>query len=206
MRTSDRTWGPLLGQVRAISARRLYATCAFRSSIQIIQRTLEELAEQDQRLPVLLSYPDDEVARVCGGGQRSDETFVRQLDQLGIAYVDGLSAHLKDIEAFSVTPAEYVNRYYYGHYTPAGNHCFAMSVARRPIIEWLDPRPHAYLSQAKPTDAGRLAPGDAGADIVYAAANQAWGRGDHVDAYAGVFADHDGHFWRVSRADGVLIR
>ena len=45
---------------------------------------------------------------------------------------------------------------------------------------------------------------DAGADIVYAAANQSWGPGDHVDAYAGVFADPDGHLWQVSRADGVL--
>lgn len=142
----------------ATSARRLYAVCAFQSSIQIIQRTHAELAERGQRLLVLLSYPDDEVARVCGGGQRADDTFVRQLDQLGIAYVDGLSAHLKDFEAFAIPPAEYVNRYFYGHYTPAGNHFFAMSVARRPIIEWLDPRPHAYLGQPEPTDAGRLAP------------------------------------------------
>lgn len=142
----------------ATSARQLYTRCAFQSSIQIIQRTHEELAELDQRLLILLSYPDDEVARVCGGGQRTDDTFVRQLDQLGIAYVDGLSSHLKDFEAFAIPPEEYVNRYYYGHYTPAGNHFFAMSAARRPIIEWLDPRPHAYPGQPEPVDAGRLAP------------------------------------------------
>lgn len=46
--------------------------------------------------------------------------------------------------------------------------------------------------------------GDAGAEIVYPAANQSWGPGDHVDAYAGVFADPDGHLWQVSRDDGVL--
>ncbi len=46
--------------------------------------------------------------------------------------------------------------------------------------------------------------GEAGAEIVYAAANQSWGSGDHVDAYAGVFADPDGHLWQVSRAGGVL--
>jgi len=46
--------------------------------------------------------------------------------------------------------------------------------------------------------------GDAGAEIVYGAANQSWGPGDHVDAYAGMFADPDGHLWQVSRADGVL--
>ena len=46
---------------------------------------------------------------------------------------------------------------------------------------------------------------DAGAEIVYAAANQSWGPGDHVDAYSGVFADPDGHLWQVSRTDGVLL-
>lgn len=142
----------------ANSARQLYAMCAFRSSVKIIQRTHEELAEQGQRLFVLLSYPDDEVARVCGGGQRTDQTFVDQLDKLGIAYADALNDHLEDFAAFSVTPTEYVKRYFYGHYTPAGNHYFAMSVARRPIIEWLDPRPPAYLGHQDRMDGGRLAP------------------------------------------------
>lgn len=142
----------------ATSARRLYSACAFQSSIQIIQRTHQELAEHDQRLLVLLSYPDDEVARVCGGGRRADETFVGQLHELGIAYVDGLGAHLDDFEAFAISPAEYVSRYYYGHYTPAGNHFFAMSIARRPIIEWLDPRPPAYVGTSEQIDGGRLAP------------------------------------------------
>lgn len=58
-------------------------------------------------------------------------------------------------------------------------------------------------SEAEVDDLMRRA-GDAGAEIVYAAANQSWGPGDHVDAYAGVFADPDGHLWQVSRADGVL--
>jgi predicted lactoylglutathione lyase len=47
---------------------------------------------------------------------------------------------------------------------------------------------------------------DAGAGIVYEAGNQSWGPGDHVDAYAGAFADPDGHLWQISRADGVLTR
>ena len=46
---------------------------------------------------------------------------------------------------------------------------------------------------------------EAGAEIVYAAANQSWGSTDHIDTYAGVFADPDGHLWQVSRADGVLV-
>jgi predicted lactoylglutathione lyase len=56
---------------------------------------------------------------------------------------------------------------------------------------------------------------DAGADIVSLAGEQTWGPaaedGDpsgtrDPDAYAGAFADPDGHMWQVTREDGVLIR
>jgi predicted lactoylglutathione lyase len=55
----------------------------------------------------------------------------------------------------------------------------------------------------------------AGGDVVHGAGNQTWGpvpAGDdragtrEPDAYAGAFADPDGHLWQVTRADGVLIR
>ena len=48
---------------------------------------------------------------------------------------------------------------------------------------------------------------DAGAEIVFEAGNQSWGgepAAAEPDAYAGAFADPDGHMWQVSRADGVL--
>jgi uncharacterized protein len=40
---------------------------------------------------------------------------------------------------------------------------------------------------------------EAGAEIVMEAEAHQW-------AYAGAFADPDGHIWQVSRADGVLIQ
>jgi len=56
---------------------------------------------------------------------------------------------------------------------------------------------------------------DAGAKTVFESGNQTWGPvsvDDHLaetqspDAFAGAFADPDGHMWQVTRADGVLIR
>jgi predicted lactoylglutathione lyase len=32
------------------------------------------------------------------------------------------------------------------------------------------------------------------------------GESDEIAAYAGVFADPDGHLWQVSRADGILVQ
>lgn len=142
----------------ASSAHQLYTTSAFQSSIEIIKRTQKWLASRNHRLLILLSYPPDEVARVCGGEPRTDDAFVRELDELGFDYVDGLQAHRTDYEAFALTPADYVDRYYYGHYTPAGNHFFAMSVARPALIDWLNPRPPAYRGPVATADGNRLAP------------------------------------------------
>ncbi|GAB3750994.1 SGNH/GDSL hydrolase family protein [Microlunatus parietis] len=140
------------GAAMAASARRLYTACAFRSSIEIIESVRSELASRDQQLLILLSYPAGAVADACAGLPRADQDFVRRLDDLGIDYVDGLAAHQRDFEAFSLTPTDYVDRYYCGHYTPAGNHFFAMNVAKSAMIDWLDPRPPAYRNEAGPVD------------------------------------------------------
>jgi uncharacterized protein len=65
------------------------------------------------------------------------------------------------------------------------------------------------LATADEVDALMQRAQSAGADIVYEAGDQAWGgaSGDGPpDAYAGAFADPDGHMWHVSRTDGVLFR
>ncbi|WP_448612041.1 VOC family protein [Geodermatophilus sp. URMC 60] len=56
---------------------------------------------------------------------------------------------------------------------------------------------------------------EAGAEMVFASGARTWGPvsvgDDHAepqspDAYAGAFADPDGHMWQVTRTDEVLIR
>lgn len=125
------------------AAQSFYDRCAFRSSILLLDRLRTELSEQGKKLLVLLSYPGGTVADACRGHSRPDSYFVGQLDELGITYVDSLAAHLADYSAFSIGPDEYVDRYYYGHYTPAGNHFFGYAI-REPLLDWLDPGPPAY--------------------------------------------------------------
>lgn len=144
-------------EAQAASARRLYTACAFQSSIEIVKKVREELIDRGRRLLVLLSYPDGEVANACAGRPRADEDFLRRLDELSIDYVDGLSAHRRDFAAFSLSPTDYADRYYYGHYTPAGNHFFAMKVAKSALLERLEPPPLAYRNEAGRVDGARLA-------------------------------------------------
>ena len=73
---------------------------------------------------------------VVGGRGRSDGEFVRQLTDLGIEYVDTLAAHVADYAAFSISPEEYVDRYYDGHYTASGNHFFGFAI-KPALLGWL---------------------------------------------------------------------
>ena len=45
----------------------------------------------------------------------------------------------------SLTVAEYLSRYYIGHYNPSGNFFFANAV-RGLLVDWLDPKPLPYLA------------------------------------------------------------
>ena len=49
----------------------------------------------------------------------------------------------EDYRLFSCGVDAYLERYYNGHYAPAGNFFCAMAV-KQAVVEWLDPRPSTY--------------------------------------------------------------
>ena len=65
------------------------------------------------------------------------------LRENGIPFVDLLEKHVEDFRSFRITPQEYVNRYFIGHYKPLGNLFFAFAV-KDAVAQWLDPKPIAY--------------------------------------------------------------
>ena len=44
--------------------------------------------------------------------------------------------------------ADYLKRYFIGHYSPVGNHFFAYLIKDR-IVEWLDPKPITYADPTR---------------------------------------------------------
>jgi hypothetical protein len=130
-----------------LAVRQLFDAYAQRVSLVLLRRLSDQLTDLDKQLLVLLSYPSEIISGACSGGERPDLPFVAGLQELGIPYADSMVAHVLDFGAFSISPHEYVARYYDGHYTPAGNQFFAHSV-RAIVREWLDPAPPAYRSSA----------------------------------------------------------
>jgi hypothetical protein len=51
--------------------------------------------------------------------------------------------HREDYQKFNIPLDEYMERYFIGHYKPAGNHFFAYSI-KDTIVNWLDPKPITY--------------------------------------------------------------
>lgn len=133
------------------SAGQLYDRLAFRASLLLLARMRSELAGQGKKLLLLLSYPPEAVISACRGETRKDAEFLRQLPDLDIDYIDSLTAHVSDHEAFAISPDEYVARYYNGHYTPVGNQFFAFAI-KPTVASWLQPPPPAY--PAYPADLG----------------------------------------------------
>jgi hypothetical protein len=102
----------------------------------LLERLQEERRRHGRKVLVMLSYPSETVVAACHGRVRPDGEFLHRLTDLGIEYVDTLAAHVSDYAAFSITPEEYVNRYYYGHYTTTGNHFFAFAI-KPALLSWL---------------------------------------------------------------------
>ena len=142
----------------AAAADRLYDAYAFRVSELIVRQLHTGLERNGQRLLLLFSYPQRVVAAVCDGQPRPDSAFLQLVDTLGVNYIDTLASHIEDYSAFTITGDRYAQRYFNGHYTPAGNLFFAFAV-KDGVVGLLDPRPPAYRDREESfaVQAGRLA-------------------------------------------------
>ncbi len=130
---------------RRKSAAELVTAAARKSTYYVLEKLQEFCANRGRKLMVLLSYGSGAVARVCGGAPKDphDVALAVWLKERGVPCVDSMDAHRVDFLQFRITPAEYVNRYYHGHYRPQGNQFFAFAI-KNAVVEWLEPKPIAY--------------------------------------------------------------
>lgn len=81
-----------------------------------------------------------------------NETSWAQFDQdIGYIlgnYINMNLVHIEDFKSFNLSIDAYFQRYFIGHYNPAGNHFFAYSIKDR-CVEWLDPKPITYEENAR---------------------------------------------------------
>ncbi len=127
----------------AQTARDLHMEYALRAGMRVIEKAQGYASAQKKKLMILLSFGEQSVISACEGRPRFDQSVVNFLREKNIPFGDGLAKHVEDFQNFKISPREYVNRYYVGHYNPKGNHFYAFAV-KDTIVNWLHPKPIAY--------------------------------------------------------------
>jgi hypothetical protein len=116
---------------------------ALYASVRIVDEIEEFSRAHNQRVLYVLSHVQAHVQRMLEEGYRFDQPFVDYLRTKGLPFVDLMEVHRKDFEHFNGTVADYLKRYYIGHYNPEGNRLTAFAIKDR-LVEMMDPKPPAY--------------------------------------------------------------
>lgn len=117
---------------------------SFAATKLILAKAQAFAAAQRKKLLVVLFDPN-RVTRslLMGDPNRYDQPIVDFLAQHKFKVFDMNLVHGADFKAFNLSVDRYYDRYFIGHYSPAGNHFFATAIGST-IAAWLDPKPIIY--------------------------------------------------------------
>jgi hypothetical protein len=124
----------------------MYTQAALFASMRIVEKVEEFAAANGKKVLYALSYGPNNVRKSLEGGSRFDQQFVDFLAKKGLRYVDLLDRHVTDYSRFKPGVREYLDRYFIGHYSAAGNAFYAAAV-RDSLLEMLQPTAPAYREQ-----------------------------------------------------------
>jgi hypothetical protein len=116
---------------------------SFQATKHILKKTREFCEEYDKKLLLVHFDPYNVFRPMVKGENRYDQEIMDFIKVNDYLYFDMNEVHLKDFKQFNLTLDEYMDRYFIGHYTPAGNHFFAYSIKDK-LVNWLDPKPITY--------------------------------------------------------------
>ena len=132
------TPGETTDQLRA-----LHTEAALYASKRVVQLVEKFAEENNKELMVILSFGRTNLRKCLNGEDRFDRSFLEWITGRGYHVADMLSEFTRDFEQSKLPIEDFINRYYIGHHTPAGNHFTAMAV-KDAMIEWLHPKPLPY--------------------------------------------------------------
>lgn len=127
----------------AETARATHVEYALRVGMLTTEKAWNFAQTNNKKLLVLLSYDSNTVKRACDALPRPDPALVAFLRKKQIPFVDLLEKHVEDFQSFNLSSADYVRRYFIGHYKPQGNHFFAFAI-KDAVAAQLNPKPLAY--------------------------------------------------------------
>jgi len=148
-------------------AERLHQRAAVFSSEKIIEKIELYAKKNNKKVLYVLSYPaycfaqyvneekrwndhlkkqltSSRKLKYVKGGHRWDQPFVDFMISKNLPFVDLIECHKKDFQNYNLDIKTYSEKYWVGHYNPAGNH-FCAFVIKNKLVEMMDPKPFPYL-------------------------------------------------------------
>ena len=130
------------GNLRS-SVTQLLDKYSFEATRYILKKARQFTSANNKELMVIIFNPSLTRDLLNKAKIRYDQEIVDFLNANNFNYIDMNLLHIEDFKSFNLTVDDYFDRYFIGHYSPAGNHFFAYSIKDR-IVQWLDPKPITY--------------------------------------------------------------
>jgi hypothetical protein len=139
-------------KTRQADAKRLHIAYGIRSTMFTVDKFRKWCKANKRKLMLMVSYDVPTVQNYIKNGTRFDEAFIKFLNKENYLYIDTLKKSAQEYKSFKGSINAFCMKFYvaragaqvFGHYNPYGNFWFAYSI-RPEILNWLNPKPPAYL-------------------------------------------------------------
>ena len=116
---------------------------SFAASEFILNKVKNFAEKHSKNLLVVIFDPYQVSNSLILNNSRYEQEIVNYLKEKKFNYFDMNLVHVQDYKLFKLSVPEYYKRYFIGHYNPAGNHFFALSI-KSAVIQMLHPKPITY--------------------------------------------------------------
>lgn len=137
------TEGPAAGETPAERLQRIHAEAALFATKQVVTLTEQFAQRTGKKLMLMLSFGTRNMADALEGKPRFDQSFVDWLKNKPYPVIDMRDAFRQEFSQYRGGAGEFLQRYYNGHHSPAGNFFTAWTLKDQ-IVPWLDPAPRPY--------------------------------------------------------------
>ena len=120
-----------------------YLNAALTASMRIVEKVEEFAVAQAKKVIYVLSYGAEAITKAVDEEWRFDQQLVDFMSGKGLPVVDLMQAHEADFARFNIGLAQYLTRYFIGHYNPLGNFFTALALKDK-LVEVLEPKPLPY--------------------------------------------------------------
>ena len=130
-------------QTASEKVRKIHTEAALLATKTIISWTEQFASENNNKLMLILSFSQGKVASDLRGEPRFDQTLIDWLKAKPYLVIDMRDVFSADYKQYNLDVNTYLNRYYIGHHSPAGNFFTAQAIKDQ-VVRWLDPPPLPY--------------------------------------------------------------